>query len=70
MAALVLAEHDEGAISGATLAAVTAAGGLGTDVAARWKTIVVVLPYGAMLVDIGCWWLTKWEPAFAAGTPD
>lgn len=40
---------------------------LGTDVAPRWKTLVVVSPYGAMVVDIGCWWLTKWEPAFAAG---
>lgn len=38
-----------------------------TDVSPRGKVVCVTLPFVAMLVDIGCWWLTRWEPAFAWG---
>lgn len=29
------------------------------------KTIFLVLPFASMWVDIGSWWLTKFEPVFA-----
>ena len=29
------------------------------------KTIVLILPFASMWMDIGSWWLTKYEPAFA-----
>lgn len=40
---------------------------LGTRVGSRWKAIGVSLPFVAMFLDIGCWWLTKSDPAFAGG---
>jgi hypothetical protein len=33
----------------------------------RTKAIVVSLPFAAMFLDIGCWWLTKMTPGFAVG---
>ncbi len=38
-----------------------------TDTRPRWKGICVALPFVAMLLDIGCWWLTKLHAGFAVG---
>lgn len=38
-----------------------------TDTGRLTKTVVVSLPFVAMFVDIGCWWLAKWHASFAVG---
>ena len=38
-----------------------------TETSPRTKAVVVALPFLAMFVDIGSWWLTKLSPAFAVG---
>ncbi len=40
---------------------------LGTDAGVWTKCVSVSLPYVAMAIDIGCWWLTRWTPEFAFG---
>ncbi|MBI4714786.1 MAG: hypothetical protein HY760_02410 [Nitrospirae bacterium] len=36
-----------------------------TEIGARWRALLVALPFVAIWVDIGSWWFTKWEPIFA-----
>ncbi|MDR0481221.1 MAG: elongation factor-1 alpha [Gallionellaceae bacterium] len=32
----------------------------------RWfKVLMILTPFGFLIVDVGSWWLTKWNPAFA-----
>jgi len=31
----------------------------------NWKTLIIVLPYISIWADIGSWWITKYQPAFA-----
>ncbi len=50
-----------------TLFALTGLIVLGTDLRARWKALLAVLPYVAMFMDIGCWWLARLAPEFALG---
>jgi len=40
---------------------------VGTRTKRRTKVVFVSLPFMAMFIDIGCWWLTKANPAFAGG---
>lgn len=40
---------------------------MGSSAKARLKAVVVSLPFVAMFIDIGCWWLTKMSPGFAVG---
>lgn len=36
-----------------------------SEVNARWRAILVAIPFLAIWVDIGSWWFTKLEPLFA-----
>lgn len=38
-----------------------------TDLRARAKSLLIALPFAAMALDIGSWWLTKLHPGFAWG---
>lgn len=34
-------------------------------VSPAWKTFLIVLPFASIWADIGSWWITKYQPAFA-----
>lgn len=51
----------------ATLFAVAGWVFLGTRAPERLKAAAVSLPFAALLIDVGSWWLTKLHAAFAAG---
>ena len=36
-----------------------------SEIAAKWRLLIIVLPYFTIWADIGSWWITKYEPAFA-----
>lgn len=36
-----------------------------SDIAVKWRAILVSVPFIAIWVDIGSWWFTKFEPLFA-----
>jgi uncharacterized membrane protein len=38
-----------------------------TDSGSRTKVVIAALPFVAMFLDIGCWWLTKLHAGFAPG---
>ncbi len=35
------------------------------EIDARWKALLVAIPFLAIWIDIGSWWVTKFEPFFA-----
>lgn len=34
----------------------------------KWKILLFILSFGAILGDVSCWWLSKLSPAFSYGT--
>ena len=36
-----------------------------SEINARWRALLIALPFIAMWTDVGSWWFTKWEPFFA-----
>lgn len=36
-----------------------------SEIAVRWRTILIATPFVAIWVDIGSWWFTKMKPVFA-----
>lgn len=36
-----------------------------SEVSIKWRTLLVVIPFIAIWMDIGSWWFTKFEPFFA-----
>ena len=36
-----------------------------SEVAVGWKALLVAIPFFAIWIDIGSWWVTRFEPFFA-----
>ena len=36
-----------------------------SEIPAKWRMWIIILPYITIWADIGSWWITKYEPVFA-----